>query len=82
LGAGVSPTHTYGAADTYTVSLEVTNDGGLTDTARISTAPNNAPMATGDAYSTDEDTPLNVPAPGVLGNDPPVADAVRRQRFE
>ena len=30
---------------------------------------NDAPVAAGDSYSTDEDTALNVPAPGVLGND-------------
>jgi len=32
-------------------------------------AANQAPVAVGDDYSTDEDTPLNVSAPGVLGND-------------
>ena len=31
--------------------------------------PNQPPVATDDAYPTDEDTPLNEPAPGVLGND-------------
>ena len=30
---------------------------------------NDPPVAGDDAYSTDEDTPLNVGAPGVLGND-------------
>ncbi len=30
---------------------------------------NHAPVATNDSYSTDEDTNLNVTAPGVLGND-------------
>jgi hypothetical protein len=30
---------------------------------------NHAPEAAGDAYATDEDTSLNVGAPGVLGND-------------
>ena len=29
----------------------------------------NPPVANNDVYSTDEDTPLNVSAPGVLGND-------------
>jgi VCBS repeat-containing protein len=30
---------------------------------------NNPPLAVDDAYTTDEDTPLNVAAPGVLAND-------------
>ena len=30
---------------------------------------NRVPTATGDAYTTSEDTTLNVAAPGVLGND-------------
>ncbi len=30
---------------------------------------NRPPVATDDAFTTDEDTPLNVSAPGVLGND-------------
>ncbi|MCI0557940.1 MAG: Ig-like domain-containing protein [Nitrososphaera sp.] len=33
------------------------------------TAIDTTPVAEDDQYSTDEDTPLNVPAPGVLGND-------------
>ena len=43
--------------------------------ARVATrppdhAPTNAPPTAGDdAYMTDEDTPLNIAAPGVLGND-------------
>jgi VCBS repeat-containing protein len=32
-------------------------------------AVNDAPVAASDAYSTNEDTPLTVAAPGVLGND-------------
>ena len=32
-------------------------------------AVNDAPVATGDSYSTTEDTPLTVSAPGVLAND-------------
>src|SRR5262249_52050993 len=32
-------------------------------------AVNDAPVARDDAFSTDEDTPLTVGAPGVLGND-------------
>jgi VCBS repeat-containing protein len=33
------------------------------------TCVNDAPVAQDDSYTTDEDTPLLVPAPGVLGND-------------
>ena len=47
--------------------------GSLTTAAATVTisfpAPNSAPVAVGDAYSTDEDTLLTVAAPGVLGND-------------
>ena len=32
-------------------------------------AINDAPVATSDSYGTNEDTTLNVAAPGVLGND-------------
>ena len=49
------------------------NDGTLdsnTATVTITVTPvNDRPVATADAYDTDEDTTLNVAAPGVLGND-------------
>jgi len=35
----------------------------------VSDIENQAPVAVDDAFSTDEDTSLNVPAPGVLSND-------------
>jgi hypothetical protein len=37
--------------------------------AQVVTAVNAPPVSGADAYSTNEDTPLNVSAPGVLGND-------------
>jgi VCBS repeat-containing protein len=49
------------------------SDGSLESdavTVNITVNPvNDAPVAAGDAYSTDEDTALNVGTPGVLGND-------------
>jgi hypothetical protein len=35
----------------------------------VVTPTNDVPVATGEAYSTDEDTPLSVAAPGLLAND-------------
>ena len=72
-GSGVAPDHVYLSAGLYVVSLTVTDDGGLSDTATssadIAEVPNAAPVAADDAYSTDEDSLLEVAAPGVLGND-------------
>ncbi|MBC7221389.1 tandem-95 repeat protein [Candidatus Bipolaricaulota bacterium] len=45
-----------GACDTATVTIHVT-------------CVNDAPVAQDDSYTTNEDTPLLVPAPGILGND-------------
>src|SRR5204862_411039 len=47
-----------GTADSNTVTVTITVN-----------AVNDAPVAVADSYSTNEDTPLNVAAPGVLGND-------------
>jgi VCBS repeat-containing protein len=38
-------------------------------TLTVEAPPNSAPVASDDAYATQEDTPLTVAAPGVLGND-------------
>ncbi|HYR29787.1 MAG TPA: Ig-like domain-containing protein, partial [Thermoanaerobaculia bacterium] len=38
-------------------------------TIKVSAVANHAPVAEDDSESTSEDTPLSVPAPGVLGND-------------
>src|SRR5262249_29321736 len=65
-----TPAANYNGADTFTYTI---SDGHRTaDTATVSltvTPVNDAPTATADAYSTDEDTTLTVGAPGVLGND-------------
>ncbi|MDH3920189.1 MAG: cadherin-like domain-containing protein, partial [Rhodospirillales bacterium] len=52
-------------------TLGLDNDGnGLIDSADVACAPVNLPpVAVDDAYTTNEETPLNVAAPGVLTND-------------
>ncbi len=55
-----------------TLVVSATDTGGLTARAELFvgvTQVNDAPMATADSYITAEDTPLAVPAPGVLAND-------------
>jgi VCBS repeat-containing protein len=52
----------------------VANDGSAesslaTVTLTVAAIDNNTPEAIADSYTTDEDTSLNVSAPGVLGND-------------
>ncbi|MBV9957437.1 MAG: tandem-95 repeat protein, partial [Acidobacteria bacterium] len=65
-----APNANYNGADAFTYTV---NDGhGRTDTATVAvtvTPVNDAPVAVGDSYSTNEDASLNVPVPGVLGND-------------
>ncbi|HEY2988555.1 MAG TPA: Ig-like domain-containing protein, partial [Candidatus Binatia bacterium] len=71
-----TPAADYNGADSFTFKA---NDGSLDSnvaTVTITINPvNDAPVATNDFYSTDEDTPLNSAAPGVLGNDNDVDDA-------
>ena len=57
---------------TYTLISHPQPDSGWTDWATVTitvTPVNDAPVAEDDAYTTDEDVVLNVPAPGVLAND-------------
>jgi VCBS repeat-containing protein len=72
-----TPAADYNGSDSFTYSV---CDNGTTnaladpkcDTASVDvtiTAANHAPAAQDDSYTTDEDTPLTVPAPGVLAND-------------
>ncbi len=65
-------------SETLTLTLSNPKRAGvLTDTARLIIADNDTPamppIARDDAYSTSEDTPLIIPAPGALNND---ADAL------
>ncbi len=65
-----TPAAGYNGTDTFTYTI---SDGyGGTDTATVTitvASVNDPPVATDDAYSTNEDTELTVAAPGVLGND-------------
>lgn len=56
--------------DTFTYTID--DGSGNPDTATVTVTvngANDAPVAVDDAYATDEDVTLNVPAAGVLGND-------------
>jgi|GEM_PF-2580961 len=59
-----------GFSGTDTFTYTATDPSGASDTAAVSvTSGNRAPTAGDDAYTTLVNTPLNVPAPGVLSND-------------
>ena len=67
-------TVSYAAAGPYTAVLNGSNDKGDTCSASVDVTVNGGgnntpPNAVDDAYSTAQDTPLSVPATGVLGND-------------
>jgi VCBS repeat-containing protein len=64
-----TPTAGYIGSDGFTYKA---NDGAANSniaTVAITVAANHAPVATNDSYSTNEDNPLTVSAPGVLTND-------------
>jgi VCBS repeat-containing protein len=65
-----TPDDDYNRTDSFTYKA---NDGAAdSNTATVIitiNAVNDAPVAVGDAYNTDENTPLTAAAPGVLGND-------------
>jgi VCBS repeat-containing protein len=74
--SGTAPNLTYTPAPNFNGSDSFqfkANDGKVdSNIATVSitvTALNDAPVAAGDAYATDEDTPLSEAPPGVLGND-------------
>ena len=74
VNGGMAITYTP-AANFYGVEIftyTMTDGNSSFDTAAVTitiTPVNDAPLAAGEAYSTTEDTPLAVAAPGVLGND-------------
>ena len=69
-GFTYQPQSNYNGTDnfTYYATDGVLNSNTVAVTLDIS-AVNDLPTANTDSYNTNEDTPLNVPAPGVLSND-------------
>lgn len=66
-----TPNATFTGTDTFSYKAD---DGKATSkpanvTITVTGAVNNPPVAANDTYSTDEDNPLTVTAPGVLAND-------------
>jgi VCBS repeat-containing protein len=71
-GTTVSYTPSTNFFGTNTFSYTISDGNGGTNSASatvIVTPVNDAPTGTDDDFTTNEDTPLNVAAPGVLGND-------------
>ena len=70
LSLSYTPDANYCNGGSPTDNFTYTLNGGSTATVAVTvTCVNDAPVAVNNSYSTDEDTPLNVAAPGVLGND-------------
>jgi PKD repeat protein len=68
-----NPSHVFGAAGSFPVTLAVTDDKGATNSVThdvsVAAAPNSPPVAMDDAFTTDEGESLTVDPPGVLAND-------------
>jgi large repetitive protein len=71
-----NPANNYNGSDSFNYTISDGKGGTATATVNISvTAVNDAPVAVDDSYNTNEDNPLTVAAPGVLGNDTDVDSA-------
>jgi VCBS repeat-containing protein len=65
-----TPNANFNGTDSFSYTISDGNGGADTANVFVTINPvNDAPTAVDDSYTTDEGTPLNVPAPGVLGND-------------
>src|SRR5205807_1271467 len=65
-----TPAADWNGTDSFTYKASDGQDASAPVTVTITVAPvNDAPAAAADAYTTAEDTPLTVPARGVLTND-------------
>ena len=67
---GFTPALNFNGPVTFTYKAnDGTADSNVATVTITVNAVNDAPVATNDSYSVNEDTPLNMAAPGVLGND-------------
>ena len=65
-----TPPLNFNGSDTFTYTVSDGNGGTDLGMVTITVNPiNDNPLAVDDNYSTNQDTPLNLSAPGVLGND-------------
>ena len=65
-----APTANFNGSDSFTYRANDGTADSSVATMTITVNPvNDAPVATGDTYTTPEDTPISMLAPGVLGND-------------
>ena len=65
-----TPDSNYTGTDSFTYKAnDGTTDSNVATVTITVTSVNDSPVANNDTYGTNEDTVLNVPAPGVLGND-------------
>ena len=65
-----TPASNFNGMDSFTYHASDGTASSATVTATITIVPvNDAPNAVNDMFMTDEDTPLSIPAPGVLMND-------------
>ncbi|MDA4108346.1 membrane protein [Mycobacterium holsaticum DSM 44478] len=65
-----TPNADFYGTDSFSYSISDGMGGTATATVTVTvTAEPDPPAPADDTYTTDEDTPLNIPAPGVLGND-------------
>ncbi|MGV0599578.1 Ig-like domain-containing protein [Mycolicibacterium pulveris] len=65
-----TPNADFYGTDSFSYTISDGMGGTATATVTVTvTAEQDPPAPADDMYTTDEDTPLNIPAPGVLGND-------------
>ena len=68
-GFTYTPAGGFFGADAFTYQVSDGHDSTVATVSIAIAAANRLPIATADAYATNEDTPLTVSAPGVLAND-------------